>query len=44
MFEDLIKKKLKKLREIFGSTEHVEKELLPLQGEEIRIKNKKKKD
>ena len=39
MFEKILKKKLKKLKQLFGTD--VEKELLPLSGEEIRIKRKK---
>ena len=44
MFDKLIKKKLKKLKEVFPGSEHIERELLPLQGEEVKIKTKKKKD
>jgi len=40
MFEQVLKKKLKKLKELFGNT-NVERELLPLTGEEVRIKKKK---
>ena len=40
MFEQIIRKKLKKLRELFGH-EDVERELLPLQGEEVKIKKEK---
>lgn len=41
MFDKLIKKKLKKLKEILPGAEDVEKELLPLEGEEVKIKKKK---
>ena len=40
MFEKLLKEKLKKFKKLFGKTD-LEKELLPLQGEEIKIKKKK---
>ena len=42
MFERLIKKKLKKLRKILPGASNVEKDLLPLEGEKIPIKKKKK--
>lgn len=41
--EKLIKKKLKKLAEKFPSAREVERELVPLSGEEVRIKKKKSK-
>jgi hypothetical protein len=42
---DMIKKKLKKLEERFPeSAKDIEHELLPLQGEEVRIKKKKGSD
>ena len=40
---ELIKKKLKKLEERFPeAAADIERDILPLQGEEVRIKKKKK--
>lgn len=43
--EEIIKKKLKKLKEVFPSIDEkrIERELIPLPGEEIPITTKKKK-
>jgi len=43
MFEKLLKERLRKLRRLFGET-NVEAELLPLRGEEVKIKKKREED